>query len=183
MTEKTIKELIEEARELGIDVRDHVAKEMFGAVTMETRRQAKQMAFRALYSASPDNHKQTEGRAAHRADSGCPRKMTEEQIKARVPLEFKQMWMNEPFKQYDDCPVVDMPQSEGRMTRVGVVPFEVEVLDDGTAGKCTTYTVHATSALDARCMAFVLDGGCQIGLKHWDDGHIELALAYTEVVG
>ena len=73
-------------------------------------------------------------------------------------------------------------QSENRIHREGVTPYKVEVLNV-TGGDGTTYTVHATSALDARCMAFVLDGGCQLGLKHWDDGHIELALAHTEIVG
>jgi hypothetical protein len=42
--------------------------------------------------------------------------------------------------------------------------------------------IHACTALDARCMAFVLDGGCEAGLSHWDDGHIELAITYTRIV-
>lgn len=70
--------------------------------------------------------------------------------------------------------------AKDRMYRAGVIPYKVEVLND--VGDSIVYTVHATNALDARCMAFVLDGGCPLGLKNWDDGHIDLALAHTKVV-
>ena len=185
MTEKTIKELIEEALTFGVNVHDHVTKEMFRVVNMKTRHQAKQMIFAHLYGGSPN--------VAEKLDSKCPWKLTEEQIKARTPKEFKQEWMGEPFEQ-PDHPVMKISrnslrpikraaqQSEDRMYRAGVIPFKVEVLDDaGNDG--TIYTIHATSALDARCMAFVLDGGCQLGLKHWSDGLIELALTHTKVIG
>jgi hypothetical protein len=80
-----------------------------------------------------------------------------------------------------DCPAADipLPLAEKRKFRAGVVPFEVKVSDG--FGFHVIYTVCATSALDARCMAFVLDYGHKT--KRWDDGHIERALACTEVVG
>jgi len=73
-------------------------------------------------------------------------------------------------------------QAEDRMHRVGVVPFEVKVLDDNT-GNSSLYIVHATSALDARCVAFVLDGGSPAGLRYWGDSYVELAISHTEIVG
>jgi hypothetical protein len=152
---------------------------------MITRHSAKQYTLGVLYGGSPN--------VAKKPNSN-PWKLTEEEIKIRQTLkEFKQEHMNEPFKQYNNCPVMDLPpsalrpikrgtrQSEDRMYRAFVVPFKVEAFND--LGDGVVYTVHATSALDARCMAFVLDGGCQLGLKHWDDGCVELALAHTKVVG
>lgn len=121
--------------------------------------------------------------------------MAEEQIKAQTPKCFKQVWMGIPFEQQHDAypvipvspsnyrpPATERQQPEDRMCRAFVVPFKVEVFNDAS-DEGALYTVHATSALDARCMAFVLDGGCQLGLKHWDDGHIELALSHTKVIG
>jgi hypothetical protein len=187
---KPIKELIEEAQELGVNIHDHVAQELWGTVNMITRHSAKQYTFCHLYGGTAGNHKQIEGRA-HPANRGGPWKMTEEQIKAQcqVPKDFKQTWMGEP---HEDRPVMEMhsvpylrsmteretQQSEDRMHRVGVVPFEVKVSDG--FGFHVIYTIHATTALDARCMAFVLDYGHKT--KHWDDGHIERALACTEII-
>ena len=113
-----------------------------------------------------------------------------------LSLEFKQL-LGEPFRPHKERPVMAMhsaaylrsmterqiKQSECRMYRVSVIPYKIEVLnDDDDDDGGTIYTIHAASALDARCMAFVLDGGCEAGLKHWDDGHIELAITYTKVV-
>jgi hypothetical protein len=174
---KPIKELIKEAQAIGVNLHDYVAQEVYGTVNMETRRRAKELTFGVLYGSTAN--------VAKKVDRGGPWKMTKEQTEVHnkaMSLEFKQEHMNEPFEQYNDCPVVDMPQPEDRMHRVGVVPFKVEVLDDN-GGDSTSYTIHAASALDARCMAFVLDDGCPLGLKHWDDEQIDLALACTEVIG
>ncbi len=98
--------------------------------------------------------------------------------------------------QYDECPVIDIPsfayrpstseqeirQSEDRMHQVCVLLYKIEVLDAAGGKDGRAYTVHATSALDARCIAFVLDGGCAAGLTCFDDEHIELAITYTRVV-
>lgn len=183
MTDKTIEELIEEARELGVDIHTHVAKEMFGTVNMNTRQLAKQMTFGASYGGSPD--------VAKKLDSGYPLKLTEEQLKARVPLKLTQEHMNEPYRHYEDCPAVDTPwplnywppatnhpQSEDRMHRVGVRPYKIQVFD--TYGAIDVHTIHATSELDARCIAYLIDYGHSV--QHWDDGHIELALAHTEII-
>lgn len=194
MTDKTIKELIEEAREFSYDIHDHVALEMFGGLDKSARHRAKQMVLCYLYGGTGD--------VAAKPAPNHSWKMTQEQIEAQskaTSLEFKQLWMGEPFKVHDEVPVMPMhsaaylrsmskhPQAEDRMHRGGVLPYKVDVLDantdfPGCSSRRTCYTIHATSALDARCMAFVLDGGCQSGLKHWDDGHIELALEHTEIV-
>jgi len=133
--------------------------------------------------------------------------MTEEQIKAqsKIPREFKNVRMGEPYKQHDDCPEMGMPpltyrppnhqQTEGRMRRadatqlpedrmyrVGVSEYVVWVFDDPN-GDHRTYLVNTTSSLAARCIAFILDGGCEAGLTRWRDGHLELALNHTEIVG
>ena len=174
MPEKTIKELIEEAQTRGVNIYDHIAEALWGAVNAETRHSAKQYTFAHMYGGSPNVQ-----------NSKCLWLMTEEEIKARAPKEFRQEHMNEPFEQHDPTPVMDFSpaifrQSEDRMHRI--VPFKVEVFNDsGFLG--TIYTVHATSALDARCMAFVLDGGCAAGLTCFDGGHIELAITYTRIVG
>jgi hypothetical protein len=75
----------------------------------------------------------------------------------------------------------EMRQSEDRMHRKGISTYVVEVFDDsGCEGK--KYTIRADSALSARCMAFVIDGGFATGATNWDDGHIELALTYTVIL-
>jgi len=219
MTDKTIKELIEEAQDLGIDIRDHVAKEMFGTVNGATRRQAKRLTFCYLYGGTGrTSRKDPDPQSIPIREPNiqkCPWTMTEEQIKAqsKIPVEFKNEWMGEPFepgkehpptavlpffyrpptteqeirqaegRMHRSRPPAKHPQAEDRIYRGGVVPYKVKVFnDEDNTGNYFTYTVHATSDLDARCMAFVLDGGCQGGLKHWDEGYIELALTYTEIV-
>jgi hypothetical protein len=184
---KTTKELIEEARELGVDIHDHVAQEMFGTTDVSARNRAKTLTFCYLYggtgrtSSTRPNAQGIPIREPNAQNCKTPWTMTEEggfEVRG-VPMdEFKNLWMGEPY-----VPMTGraLKQSEDRMHRVGVVPYKVEVHDDHT-GTHAVYTVHATSALDARCMAFVLDGGCDHRLNHWDDGHIELALAHTEIV-
>lgn len=195
---KTIPELIKEAQTLGVDIHDHVAEAMWGVVDGLSRKQAKQLTFCHLYGGKPSIQNLKNDRPAIQLsdpnvqNSKCPWLMTEEEIKTQVPKEFKQEGMGEPFEQ---SPVMkisqavfrpftsrrEIRQSEDRMYRAGVTPYKVEVLD-AAGGNGTFYTVHATNALDARCMAFILDGGCRPELKHWDDGHIELAITYTRIV-
>ena len=195
MTDKTIKELIAEAQELGIDIHDHVAREMFESVDAKARHQAKMLTFCYLYGgtgrlSSPCPNPQSI--PIREPNSKGPWKMTQEQIEAqsKIPREFKNTWMGEPFTHFDDCPAVDMPnydrppttkrqQAEDRMHRVGVVPYKVEVFDD--FGTLDIYTIHTTSALDARCMATIIAKGHPT--NQWDDEQIELALACTKVVG
>jgi hypothetical protein len=69
----------------------------------------------------------------------------------------------------------------GRTQRVGVQTYKVRVFHD-TFDPPIDYTVAAIEPLDARCMAFILDGGCEPTLTDWDDGHIELALTWTEII-
>jgi hypothetical protein len=71
------------------------------------------------------------------------------------------------------------PLAESREFRAGVVLFEVEIFD--ADGPATIIPVHATSALDARCIAYIIDRGRK--MQQWDDEQIELALACTEIVG
>ncbi len=173
MTEKTIKELIEEAQELGIDVHDHVAKELWGTVDTTTRQQAMQETYDAMYRGMCKSPAVPMG--------GATRKITEETI-------------NVPFAVSNGCMAMDIPppktniqQTEDQMHRVparafrlGVVPFEVNVLD-AAGNEGPVYTIHATSALDARSIAYLLDV-CG-GLKLWGDGQIDLAIAHTKVIG
>ena len=127
MTDKTIKELIEEAQEFA-------------------RRQSNQVLFGIL-----PGHL-----TVHAVEEG-------------------------PCTVYDGCPAVDIPptQPEDRMLRIGVIPFEVGIFDDD--GLVSTLQVHATSALDARCIAYIIDRGRK--MQQWGDEQIDLALACTEVVG
>ena len=179
MPEKTIPELIEEALTFDVNVYDHVAEALWGLVDTITRHKAKRAVFCHLYGGSPGVLKEP--------NSKGPWKLTEEQVQKEFKL------TGESFEPCDGHPVMDVSQAvfrpltsereirqaEDRMYRAGVVPYKVEVFNHGPTG--ALYTVHATSALDARCMAFVLDGGCKT--RHWDDGYIELAISYTKVVG
>lgn len=45
------------------------------------------------------------------------------------------------------------------------------------------YEVWADSREDAQVIAFILDGGFSRGLTKMEDGHIQLALMYTEILG
>ena len=192
---KPIKELIEEARELGVDLHDYVAQEVCGAVNMETRLRAKQLTYGILYGASPHVQKRAEeikGRKPNVLNSKPPWLMTEEQHTAQSKVmsrEFKKEHMNEPFKHFDDCPAVDIPnyrppatkhpQAEDQMHRAGVVQYKVRIFDED--GTVAIFPVHATSTLDARCIAYIIDRGRK--MQQWDDEQIELALACTEIVG
>jgi|GEM_PF-3897979 len=157
---KTIPELIEEAQALGVDLHDHVAKTLFGEVNAKTRWDAKQRTFCHLYGGTGICEPNAQ-------NSKRLWKLTEEQ--------FKALRMDEPLTPNSS------KQTESRVHRVGIKPYKVEVLDDAD-GDSTVYTIHAADSLDARCMVFILAGGCEANLKHWDDGHIELALTYTRIV-
>jgi hypothetical protein len=86
------------------------------------------------------------------------------------PIQFK----GRPF-----TPAEEM-QAEDRMYRKGVSTHRIRVFhDDGTFAN--DYNIRATSALDARCLAFALDGGCG-DISDFDDGHIELAITWTRVI-
>lgn len=67
--------------------------------------------------------------------------------------------------------------------------YIVKVYDDGDTDLAPrTYSVPASTELDARVIAFALDGGLDeqpAGLRDrtLEDGEIELAKTYTEVLG
>ncbi|MHC4298022.1 MAG: hypothetical protein ACYS7Y_12025 [Planctomycetota bacterium] len=69
--------------------------------------------------------------------------------------------------------------------RVGLVPYKVRVFND-SGGRIPEpcYTVLATRSLDARILAFALDGGygAYKELTTLKDGHVELAITWTEVI-
>lgn len=69
-------------------------------------------------------------------------------------------------------------QAEDRANRVQ--PFKIKVSGDDCPSRY--YTVLATSELDARVLAFTLDGGLHSSIRTMGQGHIELAITYTEVV-
>lgn len=65
--------------------------------------------------------------------------------------------------------------------------FEIRVFDDHEAGAARDYSVPAETELDARVLAFVLDGGLERSKYNrgsiLEDGEVELAKMWTEVVG
>ena len=65
--------------------------------------------------------------------------------------------------------------------------FAIIVFDDHEAGARREYSVPATNELDARLLAFVLDGGLEPAKYNRgsiiEDGEVELARMWTEVVG
>ena len=75
------------------------------------------------------------------------------------------------------------PVRNGR--RVGLHPYKVRAYNDADETPYRDYTILATDSLDARLIAFALDGG--FGWKDqsdWelDDGRIELAITWTEIL-
>jgi hypothetical protein len=52
----------------------------------------------------------------------------------------------------------------------------------GVYSKSRFYSVMASSELDARILAFSLDGGFPRWMAVLDDGHIELVKMYTQVI-
>jgi hypothetical protein len=73
------------------------------------------------------------------------------------------------------------PCREDRFHRYGVRDYSIMVFQEGEED-AARYVIRASSSVDARCMAFLLDGGCEPGLTHFDAGYVELALAWTEVI-
>lgn len=57
----------------------------------------------------------------------------------------------------------------------------VRVFQDYVDAACT-YTVYAVNPLDARIIAFALDGGFPKAMTEMRDGDIELVVTYTEIV-
>lgn len=61
--------------------------------------------------------------------------------------------------------------------------FQVKVFTDADlTPDYAIYTVTAVNELDARIIAFLLDGGCASGLTDFDAGHVELVKEWTEVI-
>ena len=182
MTDKSIPDLIAEAAEKNINVYDYVAKEIWGTANVTTRRLAKDMCFGILYGKTPPPAPPTEFKQEYMCEWIPPNcDEVREKFKKNFPG-FKAE-----HSEYADCPFMDVPtpqyaekrQPEDRMHRVGVKSYKIRVYSDGDA---TDYIVYALSSLDARCIAFVLDGGCEPRMTNWDAGHIELAISYTEVI-
>ncbi len=65
--------------------------------------------------------------------------------------------------------------------------FAIRVFDALEAGAYRDYSVPSETELDARVLAFVLDGGLERGKygrgSTLEDGEVELAKMCTEVVG
>jgi len=59
--------------------------------------------------------------------------------------------------------------------------YIVEVLPE-TVGNTTRYKIRASTTIDARVIAFALDGGFSLVNKCVDEGQIELVKTYTKVV-
>jgi hypothetical protein len=158
---KTTAELIEECLKMGGDFYFHLSNALWGVCNENTRRKAKSVAFGYQYGRQSNvDYAGLELAIASHFVSGSQR------------------------------------QAEDRMHRAGTITYKIRVFRESdvagvTCGgqgledldtEYTDYTVVAQSELDARCLAFVLDGGCEPGLTNFDDGHVELALTWTEVI-
>ena len=64
---------------------------------------------------------------------------------------------------------------------VRVKRWKVQVYQDYVAKSCD-YVVYATSGLDARVLAFALDGGFPKSMTEMKDGDVELVKTYTKIV-
>ncbi len=60
-------------------------------------------------------------------------------------------------------------------------PYKVRVLPGAGDGEPTDYEIHAASQIDARVIAFCMDGGMGRS-KGLESGHVELVKMYTEVL-
>jgi hypothetical protein len=77
------------------------------------------------------------------------------------------------------------PVRNGR--RVGLYPYKIRVHNDTGLGVVPyrDYTILATTSLDARLIAFALDGGfggSEIADRELEDGQVELVITWTEVL-
>jgi len=59
--------------------------------------------------------------------------------------------------------------------------WKVRVFQDHVATP-HEYVVYATSGLNARILAFALDGGFPYVMTEMQEGDVELAITYTEIV-
>lgn len=197
-----LSETIKACLKMDGDFYDNLAMELYGMCDEGTRRMAKIMAFGCLYGREQTpvgdesgplkkhnsvtfDFKAMEVKLAQQLSSPSPWLMTEEQIRQQTPACLQTELNNVPWK------------AEDRMHRVGTHTYKVRVFSDSGMSDVTCggqgledldceqhndYTVVAVSELDARCLAFVLDGGCEPGLTDFDAGHVELALTYTKVL-
>lgn len=59
--------------------------------------------------------------------------------------------------------------------------FKIKVFQDESRNP-VIYVIRATNEMDARTIAFCLDGGFAHSMVKMKDSHIELVKTYTEVV-
>jgi hypothetical protein len=64
---------------------------------------------------------------------------------------------------------------------IKVRKWRIGVYQDHVNNSCE-YTVHAVNELDARIIAFALDGGFPKAMTEMRDGDIELVVTYTAVL-
>ena len=64
---------------------------------------------------------------------------------------------------------------------VRVKKWKVQVYQDHVAAPCD-YVVYATCGLDARILAFALDGGFPKSMTEMQGGDVELVKTYTKIV-
>jgi hypothetical protein len=85
-------------------------------------------------------------------------------------------WNHHYFSGWD----VEMSLTDLKCQLEKVMTFRIKVSKEGGVG-ISYYTVKADSEMDARVIAFCLDGGMAEGSHVLEQGHIELAKTYTEV--
>jgi hypothetical protein len=101
--------------------------------------------------------------------------ITNQPVRAKI-IKACQQWLDALDPHFvPGCP----EQVADRLDRVR--PFHIRVSSDESCPP-RNYTVLTTSEIDARVLAFALDGGFGAYDDPMDQGHIGLALTYTEVV-
>lgn len=60
--------------------------------------------------------------------------------------------------------------------------WKVEVLNEEASTTPTSYIVIAVNELDARTIAFALDGGFSHAMTEMEAGHVELVKMYTRIL-
>jgi hypothetical protein len=162
-----IQELIDDALRSGVDIYDHVANCMD-----VTRERAKALCYCYLFGG--EGNTATAGIVDKIYDkypffNKWRDKVSSETIKVFDPLTGDDAWQ----------PAARV-QAEDRMNRVR--RFIIKVTNDGNPDY-RLYSILSTNETDARMIAFAMDGGFSPQTdSYMEQGHIELAITWTEVM-
>jgi len=171
MTREDVEKLIQEAQDAGVNIHDYIAEKLWGEVTPLTHKQAKELTFPILYGASGPV---TSAEAAKDFQDAALRKFTE-----AYPALFDHQ-----RRIIDECSVVKgrfgLMLGDALCGKAALREHIIDVHSDEC--ELHRYTVLAATEVDARVLAFALDGGFGVKQSEIERGHIELALTWTSVV-